>query len=128
VTALAVAAVSLALGGLPGAQVAATLRAEAAAFNARDFAALWKLHTPRFRATCNRTRYIAAERRFRTRAGRLTVKQIRVTVFSTGRAFADYILIAQSGQRAHNYGDVYAKVGTRWLDDLDRRGTAGCEY
>jgi hypothetical protein len=123
-----VAAAALALGSSPGAQVATTLKAETAAFNARHWRALWALHTPRYRSTCNYSKYVAAEKRVRARAGRVKTTKLRVTLVSPGRAVARYFLITQSHQTIRTYGDVYAKVGSRWLDELNRPGTPGCGY
>jgi hypothetical protein len=123
---LVAAVASLALGSSPATQVATTLKAETAAFNARHWRALWALHTPRYRSTCNYSKYVAAEKRVRARGGRVRVTHLRVTLVSRGRAVARYFLITQSHQTIRNFGDVYAKVGSRWLDELDRPGTAGC--
>jgi hypothetical protein len=125
---LAAAAASLALASSPATQVATTLKAEAAVFNARHWRALWILHTPRYRSTCSYAKYVAAEKRVRARAGRVRTTNVRVTLVSPRRAVARYFLITQSHQTIREFGDVYAKVGSRWLDELDRPGTAGCGY
>jgi hypothetical protein len=124
---LAVSAV-LAAGSSPAAQVATTVKAEAKAFNARHWHALWNLHTPRYRSTCNYAKYVAAEKRVRARGGPVTTTRIRVRVVSPRRALAYYFLVTQSHQTIRQSGDVYAKVGSRWLDELNRPGRAGCGY
>jgi hypothetical protein len=122
------AAAVLALGSSPVAQVTATIRAETRAFNARHWQALWNLQTPRYRATCSYTKFVAAERRFRAATGTVTTTNIHIRVVSAKRAVADYVLVTQSHLRVHDRGDVYAKVGSRWLDDLDEPFKLGCGY
>jgi hypothetical protein len=124
---LAVSAV-LVVGSSPAAQVAATIKAEARAFNGRHWHALWNLHTPRYRSTCNYAEFVAAEKRVRARGGSVTTTRIRVRVVSPTRALAYYFLVTQSRQTIRQAGDVYAKVGSRWLDELNRPGRAGCGY
>jgi hypothetical protein len=125
---LVAAAATLALGSSPVAQVTATLRAETRAFNARHWQAFWKLQTPRYRSTCGYAKFVAAERRFRAQVGVVKTTNIRVRVVSPKRAVAEYDFVTQSHQRFHDHGDVYAKVGSRWLDDLDEPGRLGCGY
>jgi hypothetical protein len=124
---LAISAV-LAAGSSPAVQVAATVKAEARAFNGRHWHTLWNLHTPRYRSTCNYARYVAAEKRVRARGGPVTTTRIRVRVVSPKRALAYYFLVTQSRQTIRQSGDAYAKVGSRWLDELNRPGRAGCGY
>jgi hypothetical protein len=125
--ALAVSAV-LALGSSPATQVAATVKAETKAFNGRHWHVLWNLHTPRYRSTCNYARFVAAEKRVRARGGTVTTTRIRVRVVSPKRALAYYFLVTQTHQTIRQAGDVYAKVGSRWLDELNSPGRAGCGY
>jgi hypothetical protein len=120
--------VVLAVGSSPAAQVTATVKAEANAFNGRHWHALWNLHTPRYRSTCNYAKFVAAEKRVRGRGGTVTTTRIRVHVVSPKRALAYYFLVTQSRQTIRQSGDVYAKVGSRWLDELNRPGRAGCGY
>jgi hypothetical protein len=124
---LAVAA-ALAVGSSPAAQVAATVGAEVRAFNGRQWQALWKLHTPRYRSTCSYAKFVAAEKRVRSRGGTLSATRIHVRVVSPKRALAYYFLVTQSHQTIRQVGDVYGKVGSRWLDELNRPGRAGCGY
>jgi hypothetical protein len=89
---LAVSAV-LAVGSSPAAQVAATVKAEASAFNRRHWHALWNLHTPHYRSTCNYAEFVAAEKRVRARGGTVATTRIRVRVVSPKRALAYYFLV-----------------------------------
>ena len=118
----------LVVGSSPAAQVTATIKAEARAFNGRNWHALWNLHTPHYRSTCNYGKFVAAEKRVRARGGTVTTTRIRVRVVSPKRALAYYFLLTQSRQSIRQSGDVYAKVGSRWLDELNRPGRAGCGY
>ena len=124
---LAVSAV-LAVGSSPATQVAATIKAEASAFNGRHWHALWNLHTPRYRSTCNYAKYVTAEKRVRAHGGTVTTTRIRVRFVSPKRALAYYFLVTETHQTIRQGGDVYAKVGSRWLDELNRPGRAGCGY
>ena len=58
----------------------------------------------------------------------MTTTRIRVRVVSPKRALTYYFLVTQSHQTIRQSGDVYAKVGSRWLDELNRPGRAGCGY
>jgi hypothetical protein len=118
----------LAVGSSPAAQVTATVKAETRAFNARHWHALWNLHTPRYRSTCNYAKFVAAEKRVRARGGTVTTTRIRVRVVSPMHALAYYFLVMQSHETIRQGGDVYAKIGSRWLDELNKPGRAGCGY
>jgi hypothetical protein len=112
----------------PTSRVVATIKAEQTAFNQKHWTALWRLHTPKYRATCSYAKYVAAEKRLRNRSGTIKVTGIRITVMSRTRALADYSIVPQAGPKTNDYRDAYAKVGVLWLDELNRPGTAGCGY
>ena len=112
----------------PTSRVVATIRAEQSAFNAKHWQALWRLHTPKYRATCSYAKYVAAEKRLRNHSGTVKVTKIRVTVVSRTRALADYFIVPQAGPKTHNSRDAYARAGVGWLDELNRPGKAGCGY
>jgi hypothetical protein len=100
--------------------VKALLQRETTLFNAGSWKALYALYTPSFRAKCKFAAWSAANRQFRKQAGPVTTANVTVRV--TGRrALASYVIKAKSGNTlARAKGDVYVKIGGRWLDEETR--------
>jgi hypothetical protein len=77
---------------------------------------------------CDYKKWMTSESHFRERGGTVTLTgRIRVTVVSPGRALADYHFVTQSHQKVHNYPDLFVRVGSRWLDEIDDPA-AGCMF
>jgi hypothetical protein len=124
---VALVASTFASAATPRTGILQTFSAEVAAFNTGDWRALWNLHTPRFRAKCNYSRYSAAERRARRGARILRVENVRVEMLSASRATISYTLVfAHGGRPVTNAGDAFAQVLGRWLDDYE--ANTGCGY
>src|SRR5918912_454375 len=98
-----VAAVALALGSSSATQVATTLKAETAAFNARHWRPLWALHTLRYRSTCSYSKCVAAEKRGGGGAGRVGATNPPATLVPPRGAVARYSLVTQSPQTSRNF-------------------------
>jgi hypothetical protein len=120
---IAVVAVAASLAGSAAAaprsdaaSVKALLLRETALFNAGEWSALYALYTPSFRAKCGFAAWSAANRQFRRQVGPVTTTNIVVRVTGT-RALANYVIKAKTGKvLGRAKGDVYLKIGGRWLD------------
>jgi hypothetical protein len=97
--------------------VKALVQRETALFNAGNWRALYALYTPSFRAKCGFAVWSAANRQFRRQTGPVTTANITVRV-SDKRALANYLIKSKTGKMlARARGDVYLKIGGRWLDE-----------
>lgn len=98
--------------------LAVTVAQEAQAFIPRDYAAVWKTMSPRFRMTCDKAAWMRGQKTNRDSLGNLvTFTTLAVTV--SGRTASVSYAWAIPGQRWVFSGDRYVKVGDRWYDDLD---------
>ncbi|TML84468.1 MAG: hypothetical protein E6G08_17355 [Actinobacteria bacterium] len=109
---------SVAAAPLSDASAVKTLiQRETALFNAGSWRALYALYTPSFRAKCAFGVWSAANRQFRRQTGPVTTANITVRV-TGNRALANYVIKSRTGKvLARAKGDVYLKIGGRWLDE-----------
>jgi hypothetical protein len=97
------------------AAVAALINRQTALFNARKWQTLWLTYTPTFRSSCPYTQWAASTRKLRAQTGPVSPTNIVVRV-SGRRALANYVIRAGGKVVARPRGDVYVKLGGRWLD------------
>jgi hypothetical protein len=96
--------------------VKALILRENAAFNSGSWQALWNMYAPSFHKLCKYPRWAAAGKKLRAKVPSTSTTGIRVRVVSGERAVASYVLRAGSKVIARPKGDVYVKLGGRWLD------------
>ena len=105
-------------------KVRAVLFQEVALFNQSRWQAAWKLYSPRVRARCSYTAFVAQMKPLRRAMGRVTLRNVRVRV--TGqRASVTYRILAGDGVvggKTASNPDLFLRVTGGWLDDFDRDG------
>ena len=121
--ALLASVVALAVTPIAQPTPAGTLRAEIAAFNARNYAAAYTAYTARFKKTCPYAtfrKHTAAERALAP--GPVTV---RVTgVKTTGaRAVLAYRILLNGSVVERVKGDTFVRIKGLWYDEVDSQTT-----
>jgi len=117
---LVIAAVCVVTAAAPAAAgPAATLIREIALTRAGSYQPLYQLYTPRFRATCPYRRFVAAMKHQRAQLAGITFKVIAQHI-SDDHATLDYHVLLGTSVVATIRGDIFRRIGGRWLDDLDR--------
>lgn len=106
------------------AKVRAQLLYEVGLFNQARWQQLWQTYTPRVRRGCSYPRFVAGMKSIRAHYGRATVRNVAVRVRGQ-RASVLYQIIAHGkvagGATAKN-PDIFARIGSRWFDDVDPDG------
>ena len=132
---LALIAVALAVpasgaGGIstPQTEVRATILHQASLFKQKRWRTLYQTMTPRLRAKCPYARFVPVQREnYSILGSNFQLRNIRVRAETGARAIAAYSFV-KNGQAlvrvTFSHRDVYVKVGSRWLDELDR--VSGC--
>jgi hypothetical protein len=118
-TAAAVAALAVAGGAQAATGPAATLIREVALTRAGSYQALYRLYTPRFRASCPYGRFVTAMKHQRAQLAGITFRVVGQHI-SGVHATVDYHVLLGSSVVDTIRGDKYTKVGGRWLDEADR--------
>jgi len=105
-------------------KVRAQLLYEVGLFNQARWQQLWQTYTPRVRRGCSYRRFVAGMKSIRAHYGRATVRNVAVRVRGQ-RASVVYQIIAHGkiagGATARN-PDIFARIGSRWFDDVDADG------
>jgi hypothetical protein len=106
------------------AKVRAQLLYEVGLFNQARWQQLWQTYTPRVRRGCSYRGFVAGMKSIRAHYGRATVRNVTVRVRGQ-RASVLYQIIAHGkvagGATAKN-PDIFARIGSRWFDDVDPDG------
>jgi hypothetical protein len=102
----------------------ATLNQQAALFKQGKWRRMYATYTPRFRRSCPYARFVAGQRRARRVVGTsFELRGIQVRRETPTRAVVAYRFV-KNGQTivgvTFRDRDVYAKIGSRWYDELDR--------
>ncbi len=121
VTVLAVALVGVpaAAGADGGASPADVIRLEDSFTRTGKFAQLYRLFTPRFRATCPYATFAepAKNHRFTLQGVRYRIVGQRVT---GTKAYVHWQYLRRDLVVADIVGDLYVKIGGRWFDEVDK--------
>ncbi len=130
---IAVAAIALALlapASVSGASsssatdVKALLLKQSQLFKQGKWRAMYATYSPKFRASCPYTKFVAGQRETRRILGtNFQLRGIRVRVETARRAITAYSFVRDGktlGAVTFRDRDVYAKIGSRWYDELDR--------
>ena len=130
---IAAAAVALALlapASVSGASsssatdVKALLLKQSQLFKQGKWRAMYATYSPKFRASCPYAKFVAGQQETRRILGtNFQLTGIRVRVETARRAIAAYTFVRNGktlGSVTFRHRDVYAKIGSRWYDELDR--------
>jgi hypothetical protein len=105
-------------------KVRAQLLYEVALFNQSRWRAAWRTYTPRIHSGCSYPRFVTGMKTIRATVGRVALRNVAVRV-TGNRAFVTYRIVGHGkvvgGSTARN-PDVFARIGGRWLDDVDADG------
>jgi hypothetical protein len=103
------------------AKVRALLLTQMAQFNRGQWRALWLTYTPRVRSRCSYRQFVAREQASRAAYAPIRIRRVAIRV-QGARAFATYQMLVRGqvvGGPTPRNPDVYARIGGRWLDDID---------
>jgi hypothetical protein len=112
------AAVAGAAPSSGGSTPVATLKQEATYLNARDWKPYYGLMSPRFRATCDYSTFVARNVEVRKQISRASIKMISSRIAGS-RAYLSYETIAPPIKPFVTHNDLFVKIAGRWYDDLD---------
>ena len=120
---LAVAALAP-IASAQGTSPRATLLQQAAQVKQAKWRAMYATYTPRFRRSCPYSRFVQNGRQTRSILGtNFELRGIQVRMETPRRAIVAYRFV-KNGQTiasvTFRHRDVYAKIGARWYDELDR--------
>jgi hypothetical protein len=118
----AAVALSLALAGAAAASQASpleTLKAEIAYAASGQYEQLYELYTDKFQKGCPFARFEREMGRIGPQFEGVTVKLLKQRVEGT-QATLDYRLVKRGRTLSKTRGDVYAEIGGRWYDEVDR--------
>ena len=121
--ALAVAALAP-VAGAQGTSPRATLLQQAQLLKQAKWRAMYATYTPRFRRSCPYPRFVENSRATRRFLGTsFRMQNIQVRNETPTRAILAYTFVKDGRAIARvtlRHRDVYAKIGSRWYDELDR--------
>ena len=112
------AAVAGAATSSGGATPVATLKQEAVDLNARNWKPYYGLMSPRFRATCDYSTFVARNVEVRNQISKASIKMISTRVVGS-RAYLSYQTMAPPLKPFVTRNDLFVKISGRWYDDLD---------
>lgn len=95
--------------------VKAVIARETALTNSASYRALWNMYEPAFHKMCDYARWLKAAKLIHKAYPTLNTISIQVRV-SGQRAVANYVLRYKKIVLARPTGDVYVKIGGKWLD------------
>ena len=105
-----------------------TLKAEIAAFNAKNYAAAYAGYSRKYKAACPYAKFVAGQKKQRAQIPAGLMLGIKITGVKTAgsTAFLSYkVLLA--GQAVATIkaprADKFVKVGSLWFDDVDSQTT-----
>ncbi|HEX7256117.1 MAG TPA: hypothetical protein VF236_09345 [Gaiellaceae bacterium] len=124
VTAVVLVAFLAPIASAQGTSPRATILQQAQLLKQAKWRAMYATYTPRFRRSCPYSRFLQNGRRTRQILGtNFQLRGIQVRLETARRAIVAY-RFAKNGQTVASvtfrHRDVYAKIGSRWYDQLDR--------
>jgi hypothetical protein len=105
----------------------ATILQQVSLFKQGKWRAMYATYTPRFRRSCSYAKFVQAQRQVRGILGtNFELRGIQVRYETGRRAVIAYTFVRNGqtiGRVTFRNRDVYAKIGSRWYDELDRVST-----
>ena len=126
--ALCIAAVAIAAGSAIGATPTAkttpagTLKAEIAAFNAKNYRAAYAAYTARFKARCPYATFAKHTAQQRAMAPAPIAVRIKTSHITGARATLTYDILLAGQQVSHvtaKSPDIFVRIKGLWYDDID---------
>jgi hypothetical protein len=125
--AAAFTATALAVAPIAKPTPAGTLKAENAAYNVKDFAALYSAYTARYKAACPYAKFLKTIREARAATGPITLRITGVLLDGAKASLAYQIIVGGKVLDAvtSRNPDLFVRRNGLWYDEVD--GKTGCE-